>query len=299
MLNRLVSIIIPTYKSNGGIIRSVESVINQTYRNIEVIVVDDNDPKSEFRAQTEEYMTRFLSDPRIIYLKHNQNKNGAVARNTGINASHGEFIAFLDDDDTFRAVKLEKQIAFLDSNPDFDGVYSSIAIDGKPIVLTPYTGIALIPLLTERTRMFTSTLLFRRQPILDIGGFTESFKRHQDFDLLIKFFHAGYKIGCINEVLADYNNIGLNRLKGKSLEELKEQYLLQFSDVIELLEKQNKGTRKKIIANNYASVFVSYIAMHEYRLAAMLFCKYFIYSPINFISYLWFFFKSQFRKRYS
>jgi len=297
MNNKLVSIIIPTFRSKGGIISSVDSVLDQTYQNLEVIVIDDNDPDTNERLQTESFMSKYQSDSRVRYIKHDRNRNGAVARNTGIKASNGEYIAFLDDDDTFRKDKIERQVMYLESHPDMDAVYTSIAIDGRPIVLTPYEGNALLPLLTERTRMFTSTLLFKRKPILEIRGFTESFRRHQDFDLLIKFFYAGYHIGCIKEVLADYNNISTNRLKGRSLEDLKAQYLLQFSAVIDSLEDIKKGSRNKIIANNYASVFVSYVAMHEYRLAYSLVCKYFLVSPVDFISYVLFFLKCQFLKR--
>ena len=91
-----VSIIIPTYKNRGGLTTSVDSAIRQTYQNIEVIIVDDNPPDSEERHFTEQIMEGYLADPRVRYIKHAENKNGAAARNTGINSSTGEYIAFLD-----------------------------------------------------------------------------------------------------------------------------------------------------------------------------------------------------------
>ena len=96
-----VSVIIPTYKGSDNLIRAIKSVLNQTYKNIEIIVVDDNDENSIFRKENEERLKSFIDDNKIIYLKHKCNKNGAAARNTGLRKSSGAYITFLDDDDYF------------------------------------------------------------------------------------------------------------------------------------------------------------------------------------------------------
>ena len=87
MENPKVSVITPTYKRSGMLPRAIKSVLNQSYQNIEIIVVDDNNPDTEWRIATEERMQEFKDDPRVMYVKHEKNMNGSVARNTGIAAS--------------------------------------------------------------------------------------------------------------------------------------------------------------------------------------------------------------------
>ena len=89
-----VSVIIPSYKNADVIERAIESVLNRSYENFEIIVVDDNNPASKERMETEHVMSNYSANQRVVYLKHDANKNGAAARNTGIKNSHGEFIAF-------------------------------------------------------------------------------------------------------------------------------------------------------------------------------------------------------------
>ena len=85
--NLKVSTIITTYRRADMLKRAIDSVLNQTYSNIEVIVVDDNDEKSEDRKNTEEIMTSYANNPKVKYIKHKVNMNGAAARNTGIKNS--------------------------------------------------------------------------------------------------------------------------------------------------------------------------------------------------------------------
>lgn len=288
----MISVIIPTYKTQGGILKSIDSVLEQTYDDVEIIVVDDNGSQNGYRKQTETLMQKYVNNPKVNYIKHEHNKNGAAARNTGIRASHGKYIAFLDDDDEFLPEKLERQYNYLESHQEYQAVYCRIRMNGKTINAYPYEGNCLIPLLKERTRMFTSTLMFRREALLSFGGFNESFRRHQDYDLMINFFVHGYKVGLIKEPLISYNTTGSNRVSGIDLERLKAQYLKQFSRVLDKLECHNPGIKRNIIANNYASVFISHLAGRCYLRALIVFSKYFFYSPIGFMSFLGFFIKN-------
>ena len=103
----LVSVVIPTYSRPTYLKRCVDSVLNQTYSNIEIFVVDDNNPDTEARAETEKTMAAYVDNTRVTYLQHDRNRNGSAARNTGWRASHGEYITFLDDDDVFYADHVE------------------------------------------------------------------------------------------------------------------------------------------------------------------------------------------------
>ena len=114
----LVSIIIPTYKRPDTLDRAINSVLNQTYKNIEVIVVDDNNPDTEARSKTEHIMSVYADNPRVRYIKHEKNKNGSAARNTGARYSQAKYVAFLDDDDEFFPEKIEAQVKRLEELPD-------------------------------------------------------------------------------------------------------------------------------------------------------------------------------------
>src|SRR5699024_12399636 len=96
-----VSVIMPTYKRADMLERAINSVLNQTYNDVELIVVDDNNPNTVYRKETSKVMKKYKNYNRVRYIKHERNMNGAVARNTGIFYSTGELITFLDDDDWY------------------------------------------------------------------------------------------------------------------------------------------------------------------------------------------------------
>lgn len=114
----LVSVIIPAYNRSQYIEKTIRSVLTQTYQNFEIIVVDDcsNDNTSELLA----FMAK--DDQRICYIKHDKNKGAQAARNTGVKASNGDFIAFLDSDDWWYPDKLQKQVAAFANLPESVGV---------------------------------------------------------------------------------------------------------------------------------------------------------------------------------
>ena len=120
-----ISVVIPSYNSRGGLARSVDSVLKQTFQNFEIIVVDDNNPGTDARRNTEAIMEAYQSNPKVRYLKHEKNKNGAAARNTGIRAAKGRYIAFLDDDDEWSPEKLEHQYAYIQSHAGYDCVQTA------------------------------------------------------------------------------------------------------------------------------------------------------------------------------
>ena len=108
-----VSVVITTYKRPGKLGRAIKSVLDQSLEDWELIIVDDNNGDSPFRAETEAFMATYLGDSRIRYIKHEKNSGAPAARNTGIKAAVGTYIALLDDDDEFESTKLEKQLTLL------------------------------------------------------------------------------------------------------------------------------------------------------------------------------------------
>lgn len=94
-MNKLVSVIIPTYSRPVNLKRAINSVLNQSYNNIEIIVVDDNGDGTYNQIRTEKEINEYMSLNNFRYLKHNKNRNGAAARNTGIKTQKENILLFL------------------------------------------------------------------------------------------------------------------------------------------------------------------------------------------------------------
>jgi glycosyltransferase involved in cell wall biosynthesis len=255
-----VSVIIPTRKRASVLRRAVGSVLQQSIVSLELIVVDDNADDDQARTDTAAAVSSF-EDDRIIFIPLDVKGNAAIARNTGIQAATSEFIAFLDDDDWFEATKLEKQCLFLQTNPNFDGVYCGSYFKGRRILPT-HQGNCFRELMMMNTFMFTPTLMFRKEVLHSIGGFDERFERHQDYELLAKFFRR-FAIGLVPECLVNIGpNSGENRINGKSLETCKDLLLSTFHTE---LSKLGTSNLRKIHALHYSQVAVSYLAASDLR----------------------------------
>ncbi|MBQ7931688.1 MAG: glycosyltransferase family 2 protein [Clostridia bacterium] len=111
MNNTLVSIIMPSYNTGRFIRETVESVLAQTYTDWELLIVDDCSTDN-----TDEVIREYFSDPRIRYIKNEENSGAAVSRNRALREARGKWIAFLDSDDLWEPEKLEKQIRFMQEN---------------------------------------------------------------------------------------------------------------------------------------------------------------------------------------
>ena len=108
----LISVIVATYKHDDMLLRALNSLASQTYRNFEIIVVDDN-ANEEFNSRVNDVITKFRQENENIklnYIVNKTNLGSAKTRNVGIDASNGEYITFLDDDDLYLPENLEKQI---------------------------------------------------------------------------------------------------------------------------------------------------------------------------------------------
>lgn len=269
----LVSVIIPTYKSNTTLKAAIESVLNQTYDNIEIIVVDDNDPKTKYRETTEICMKEYANNSKVVYIKHEKNKNGAAARNTGFKISKGDYICFLDDDDNFLETKVEKQVRFLENHGKFHGVYTW-RYQNKKIIKYCKSGDLSEELLSLTFTPYTSSIMLKRECYKVLNGFDESYRRHQDYEFLLRFFEF-YLIGVIEEPLVQIvgNNVD-NALHGRELELLKQQFLKNFSSHIERIERERKGFKKLVYAKHYSSLFWDCLSRGKITIATRVLIKY-------------------------
>ena len=202
-----VSVIIPFYSSESGRLnQAVESVLNQSAKNIEVIVVDDCSPISA------EQELIHLCDPRIKIIRHDKNTNGGIARNTGIDYATGEFIAFLDYDDIWYSDKLEKQLAFWQSvKSDSAVTYCKCKIiEGSRVFDRPERGI--------KAQERVGDYLFANKQIIQTSGIFlpaslakrvkfHDLKRHQDYQFCLSLEAEGATFHYFDEVLYEFIQI--------------------------------------------------------------------------------------------
>jgi glycosyltransferase involved in cell wall biosynthesis len=114
-----VSVIIPTYNGREYINDAIQSVLDQTYPNLELIIVDDSSPEDM------SLVVKSFLDTRVRYIRHKRNLGAVAARKTGVDASSGDIIAFLDQDDLFHKKKLEMHVAYFLKNPETGLTYNA------------------------------------------------------------------------------------------------------------------------------------------------------------------------------
>ncbi len=203
-MSEKISVVIPTYSRMGEKLEvAINSVVNQTYRNVEIIVVDDNsDP-----AYSEDIVRTLQRYPNIKYIKHDYNKGACQARNTGILNSSGEYVAFLDDDDNWNIDKLEKQmLKFYSSNTGL--VYCGIKYyyeKKRKYVLRPAQrkNDVCRELLIWNYIGSTSCGMVRKDAALEVGMFDMTLKSGQDLDFWYRIAEK-YDVECVDECLLNY-----------------------------------------------------------------------------------------------
>ena len=199
-MNDLISVIMPSYNTGKYISDSIKSVIDQTYPDWELIIVDDCSTDD-----TVDVINSF-SDPRIILLKNEINSGAAVSRNRALRAAKGRWIAFLDSDDIWEPEKLEKQISFMEKHPEYDLVGSWVDefyndIDHViSIRLVPESHNEIYAYCKSRCPVNHPTVIFRKKAVLDAGGYlTEYFP--EDYFLWIRMLMNGAKFFNMQESL--------------------------------------------------------------------------------------------------
>ena len=192
----LVSVVIPTYNRMDTIERSVKSVVDQTYKNIELIVVDDGSADNTLE------IIKCMNIENIVILR--QNHQGAnAARNLGIKQAKGEFIAFQDSDDEWLPDKLERQIVYMLRNR-LEVCYCPFYLYGEEYNGIPYSDYRdkekyeqnLLEVLRIGNVVSTQTLVIHKNILSDVGVFDEEMPRFQDYEYVVRIIQKkkiGYK----------------------------------------------------------------------------------------------------------
>ena len=206
----LVSVVIPSYKRSDTVKSALDSVLNQTYQNLEIWLVDDN---GEDKSSTESLLKaieEISKDKRFNYFKPEKHINGSFARNEGIKKARGEYIAFLDDDDIWYPSKLEKQIRKFQEDSDVGLVYcgaksvfpkENLSYEIKPTKKGDMSKEAIMG-----NFIATSSVAVVRKNVLDKAGlFDITLPARQDYELWLRISQVS-KVDYVDEILVEYMN---------------------------------------------------------------------------------------------
>jgi glycosyltransferase involved in cell wall biosynthesis len=260
--------VLPTYKRSHKLKATIDSVFQQTYGKWELIVVDDNQPSDPHSRETENVMCQYRDHPNVVLIKHGVNKGACAARNTGIAAAKGEFIAFLDDDDIWATNKLELQVDALRRNPEAGFVFCDlICVDStdntrKRVKFGLSKDDLFRDLLKRGGGICTSALMIRKDLLAEIGGLDESLPSYQDYDLLLRLALRA-KHAAIELPLLDYN---------VSSDGISRNYEAKFKGKKTIIDKYREHFRDRTLASYYGThleVLGDYAVLHGRRWVAI------------------------------
>ena len=295
----MITVITPTYNRAEYLGNAIDSVLNQTYTDFELIIVDDNKHESEARKKTEEVVQKY-KDARIRYLRNPMNLGGAVSRNRGIEEAKGDYIAFLDDDDMYLPDKLEVQVkAMIENGWDvsvMDGATYNYETGEKVAerhqqIRNGMTKDELIRAHLLYHISGTNTFMYKASFLKEIGGFVDV-PSCQEYMLMQKTLDNNPNFGYISEIhIKNYMHpgeqlsTGPKKLKGQQfLYESKKQHF-------DLL---TSSEQRQVTCRHHGVLFFVYYKMHNYGKAFIEAVKCFFSSPKH--AFRWF---KEYRKKIS
>lgn len=202
----MVSVVIPTHNRAHLLPRALESVLGQTFTDLEVLVVDDGSTD-----RTSEVMATY-TDPRVRYLVQPENRGVSAARNRGFREARGQFIALLDSDDEWMPEKLEAQVALLrDADDKIGAVYTGVEtvdpLGQRHVHLPQHRGDLYGELITRNVMHGApSNILMRRQVLEEVGYFDEEIPAIEDYDYFLRLSKA-FHIEIIERPLSRYYDV--------------------------------------------------------------------------------------------
>lgn len=193
--NPLVSVIMPTYNRAYMIENAIKSVLNQTYENIELIIVDDGSEDNTY-----EVVSKYFDKGDICYFKQ-KNKKQAEAKNVGLRLAKGVYIAFLDSDDEYLTEHISLRVELFRANPELDLIHGGIIIIGNPFVPDKYDSRKLIHL---SDCYVGGTFFGKREAFLKLNGF-RNLNYGEDSDLMERAINYPFRIEKVDFRTYIYN----------------------------------------------------------------------------------------------
>lgn len=256
--NPKVSVVIPTYNRAHLISRAIKSVLDQTYKDLEIIVVDDGS------TDNTEKIIKSFQDGRIRYIQHNKNKGASAARNTGIKASKGEYIAFQDSDDEWFPDKLEQQIkAFDNASPKVGVIYSGFyRIEDDKKTYIPGDNIVqkegdIHNELLKGNFVGTPAVLIKKECFENIKYFDENIPAFEDWELWIEL-SKHYLFKYINKpLLRSYSTPNSVNLNSKNL--------LKAREIIIATHLNDFNKNKNLLSGHYLNIAIEFCSDGDFR----------------------------------
>ncbi len=285
----LVSVIIPTWHGKTELLRrAVDSVLAQTYENVEVVLVDDNgDAASASYRENARRLAESYGE-RVVYIQNTGNIGGALSRNHGIEHAKGDYITFLDDDDRYLPKKVENQLVYMQEN-GLDMCFTELRFcnyQDKTVDYREHLGLegfdrkSLLRRHLMHHIIGTPTFMYKRKAIEKVGGFDDA-KVSQEWYLMYKTIMTdGIKIGYYPhcDVVAYRNPTG--GISGGPHKIAWEKKLYQFKKRhFDLLSKKEQ---RYVTFRFYAVLTAAAKRNRKYLLALGYLCRCFFTSPCNF-----------------
>ncbi|MDO6391150.1 glycosyltransferase family 2 protein [Pontibacter sp. BT731] len=282
-----VSIVMPAYNAANTIAESIESVLKQTYKNWELIIVNDCSTD-----QTASIAKNYCANnSKIRLLTHDVNKGLSASRNTAISHAQGKWICFLDSDDVWHHEKLELQCEFHMQNETFLISHTNLEYFCADRVIKrpwksfteityPKTG-HLLPTLYYKNPIGVLTVMVEKDLLLKVGGFDISLPTLEDNDLWIRIAEKGTRFGYLSKVLAYYRIS--NGSLSNSINKYKKAYKIFIAKYADKVTDQ-QGLFDKIWGNYYRHFGTMYFKNKKYRLANLYFCKAISHHGISYVS---------------
>ena len=198
----LVSVIMSVYNGENIIEKSIYSILNQTFEDFEILVVNDGSTDATLK------ILKNIQDKRLKIISQNTNIGLTKSLNIAINNSNGYYLARQDADDISFPNRLEKQVNYFEENPKLNllGTRAYIWLNGKRLISKNYENEDLIYLLQRNNIFIHSTIMLKKETFLNIGCYNEKYKVSQDYEAWLKLLDSGYnKLYIYPDILVERN----------------------------------------------------------------------------------------------
>ena len=273
MQNPLVSVIVPVY-NRSNIKNTIDSIINQHYRNIEIIIVNDGSSKDVSLAL--KMLVNGYHDDRIVYLQQ-ENQGPSSARNKGLKHSKGMYVCYLDSDDIMLPSRIDSQIySMLENNADLSiaGIhYERRNIDVVPAMIPSDKGLHNFLLNENNIFIGTQAWIFKKDMLLRIGGYDEQMWNYEDCDLVFRYLsQKGVVLSVVPKVLTLYRDYyasdRLTNLKNTKNSHFIYGFITFYANVLEYILTSNAEFKRAYLKANYKK-FLKMVAHYREEIDKM------------------------------